>query len=560
MRRTLSVSLLALGLTIAASAQGGWEEGLSAFERKDWTSAQFELEPLARSGHAAAAVRLGLMYQNGWGRAKDLAQAFQWMSMAAEKGDAAGQTNLGIYYLTGLGTPRNEELAAKWLSKAADQAQPNAQHILGTLYYRGNGVAKDEARAVQLFQLAASKNVAAAWESLGMALWDGRGVEMNRSEAVSWFRRAAERGMAVSQNRLAAALFTGDGTAKDLGQAMQWFERAAQQGDAASLHVAGQAYLQGIGVPRDHAKAALYLILSVKRAKPADLAKFTETRDKAKPGIAADEWGKAEYRARDWMPVAALPVTDQPPASPPAAPSPPPSPAPPVAASQPDPGLTRPHAPPTSPQAPDRPQRSSGSGIVVSADGMVLTNSHVVTSCRNIRVIVEGYGPQAAVVQSRDEVNDLALLKASLRPADIARFREDKPMRSGDSIVVVGYPLSTVLSKEPNVTAGVVSAMAGIGGDKRHYQITAPVQKGNSGGPLTDMNGNVVGVIVSKLGTLKSGDIPQNVNFAIKSDLARSFLIQNGIQPLTAPSPKNLSAADVGDQVRKVTALIECEG
>ncbi|MCR6632240.1 MAG: serine protease [Magnetospirillum sp.] len=222
----------------------------------------------------------------------------------------------------------------------------------------------------------------------------------------------------------------------------------------------------------------------------------------------------------------------------------------------------RPSQPP--PTVPPRPQFTSGSGIIVSRDGIVLTNSHVVERCRNIRVSFDGQEPQAATVVARDATNDLAALKASLRPAEVARFREDKPLRSGDNVVAIGYPLSSLLSREPNVTAGVVSALAGIKGDKRHYQITAPVQKGNSGGPLADMSGNLVGVVTSKLNAMKiadsTGDLPQNVNFAVKAEVARQFLGANGVGIETAPATAVLTPADVGEIVKKVTVFVECEG
>ncbi len=102
-------------------------------------------------------------------------------------------------------------------------------------------------------------------------------------------------------------------------------------------------------------------------------------------------------------------------------------------------------------------------------------------------------------------------------------------------MVAVGFPLPGLLASEANVTTGTVSALAGIGNDTRFLQMTAPVQPGNSGGPLLDLEGRVVGVVVSKLDALKvasaTGDIPQNVNFAIKAGVVRSFLDASGVAP-----------------------------
>ncbi|MEX0815304.1 MAG: serine protease, partial [Dongiaceae bacterium] len=146
--------------------------------------------------------------------------------------------------------------------------------------------------------------------------------------------------------------------------------------------------------------------------------------------------------------------------------------------------------------------------------------------------------------------------------AAVAAFREGRGVRAGDGVVVVGFPLRGLLASAANVTTGTVSALAGIRDDIRYLQITAPVQPGNSGGPLLDMSGNVVGVVVGKLDALAvaevTGDIPQNVNFAIKDSVARSFLDANGIDYETAPADRDLSAADVGERARRFTVLLEC--
>ena len=97
-----------------------------------------------------------------------------------------------------------------------------------------------------------------------------------------------------------------------------------------------------------------------------------------------------------------------------------------------------------------------------------------------------------------------------------------------------GYPLSQVLATSGNFTAGIVTALAGIGDDSRFYQISAPVQPGASGGPLLDENGNLIGVVSSKLNFLSeiknAGDIPQNVNFAIKASVVANFLQDNAVK------------------------------
>ena len=113
-----------------------------------------------------------------------------------------------------------------------------------------------------------------------------------------------------------------------------------------------------------------------------------------------------------------------------------------------------------------------------------------------------------------------------------------------------------------NVSVGIVVALAGPGNDYRLMQISAPIQKGNSGGPVLDSAGNIVGVVVSKLNALKvaraTGDIPQNVNFAVSAGTARTFLDAEGVAYATAPSDTDRPPEDVAAAARKFTVLVEC--
>ena len=204
----------------------------------------------------------------------------------------------------------------------------------------------------------------------------------------------------------------------------------------------------------------------------------------------------------------------------------------------------------------------SGTGFVVSRAGHVLTNHHVAGECKKITLHSRQGSFSATLIRS-DRTNDLALLKSSFVPSDIASFRSGKAIRPGDGVIAVGFPLTGSLASAGNVTTGNVSALAGWKDDIRFLQITAPVQPGNSGGPLLDDSGLIVGVVTSKLDAIRAarvhGDIPQNVNFAIKNVIARSFIDSIGIQYQSSPSTQPISAADVGDKAKEFTVRIECE-
>ena len=206
---------------------------------------------------------------------------------------------------------------------------------------------------------------------------------------------------------------------------------------------------------------------------------------------------------------------------------------------------------------------ATGSGIFIGP-GEVLTNAHVVEDCRSIKLTFVNGSPEPATVIARDEKNDLAVLHTRKKhdAAAIAAFRESPPLRTGDSVVALGYPLSGVLATGANLTVGNVSALAGIADDSRYIQMSAPVQPGNSGGPLVDTSGHVVGIVSSKLDAMRVaraiGDIPQNVNFALKADVARTFLDSKLISYKVEASTGHLSAADVGEAARPFTVYITC--
>ena len=142
-----------------------------------------------------------------------------------------------------------------------------------------------------------------------------------------------------------------------------------------------------------------------------------------------------------------------------------------------------------------------------------------------------------------------------------AAFRTS--VRLGEGIEAFGYPLTDVLAKSGNFTLGNVSALVGMGEDSRYLQISAPVQPGNSGGPLLDQNGNVVGVVSAKLNALRlmlatNGDIPQNVNFATRASIVTSFLDANSVAYSSGSATQTMQSADLADQAKAISAFIEC--
>jgi len=199
---------------------------------------------------------------------------------------------------------------------------------------------------------------------------------------------------------------------------------------------------------------------------------------------------------------------------------------------------------------------SNGTGFFVAADGYVVTNAHVVEGCEDPRVVCGLAGPVSARVLARDAANDLALLKVEAGSDHVATLRAG--VRIGEEIAAFGYPLLDMLSTGGNFTVGNVSALAGLKNDSRHIQISAPVQPGNSGGPVIDQCGNVIGVVVSGLPTHNKG-VAQNVNFAININTVTAFLDSHGAPYSTEISERSLQTVELAEKAQSITVLILCE-
>lgn len=204
----------------------------------------------------------------------------------------------------------------------------------------------------------------------------------------------------------------------------------------------------------------------------------------------------------------------------------------------------------------------SGTGFFV-AQQYVLTNHHVIKDCGSNPIWVShpDRRPERAFISGLDETNDLALLHTDLPSTAVASFRFGP--RVGEPVAIYGFPLSGLLSTGGNFTMGNVTSLAGLNDDTRLLQTSAPTQPGNSGGPLLDMSGTVVGVVEGQLNALLMmkaiSDVPQNVNFAIQTPIVINFLSIKGISPpLANKGRKNLDPADVADLAKAFTIQVAC--
>lgn len=549
---------------LAGPAFAGVEEGLKAYEDRDMATAARELLPLEGKGDRRATAALGAMYLHGMAIERNVARGLELLREAAGQGDSRGQSVLGFAYQHGIGVPVDFAKALELYRQAAAQNYAGAYNNLGSMYWDGEGTPKDRIKALEFVRKAGELGDANAWHKLGMYYdYGSAGLKRDPVESVRWYRKAAEYGIPGAQNALGIFYLNGDGVDRDMAQAVRWFEKAAESGHLPALNNLGDAYRMGSGVDKDIQKAIVlyrlaalqgstngqlklanaysnrwddnpkpnyplayfwYLVLG-NTTNSATVQKSSDGLTKMFQRVPSEQRAEIEADMRKWSPGMPEPVYSVADAI--ATPAP-----------RPDSG----------------PRASTGSGFRINKD-MVLTNQHVVENCKTLTV-----NDLPATVTASDGSADIALLSVRNLGGDVPQIRSE-PARIGEDIAVAGFPLRGLLSGF-NMTRGSVSSLSGIGGDTRLLQITAAVQPGNSGGPVVDGAGRVVGMVVSKLSwktVNMTGAMPENVNFAINTNTLTSFLQahQAGFAAGSGPG-KPLSPPDVADKVRTFAVLISC--
>ncbi|WP_439572760.1 S1 family peptidase [Phreatobacter sp.] len=200
---------------------------------------------------------------------------------------------------------------------------------------------------------------------------------------------------------------------------------------------------------------------------------------------------------------------------------------------------------------------STGTGFYISATGHVLTNHHVVDGCATVAISRPGGQRVPLRLIGADEGADLAVLVEEGATSLPLAFRNSQGVRAGERVVLVGYPARSQLGGV-NVTEGIVSGLRGALGDQTRFQYTAPTQPGNSGGPVLDASGLVVGVVVSQIDKISGERTAQNINFGIKLDLIRTFLAANGVTMQDRANGEAMQAADILQNADASVLPLDC--
>jgi len=232
-------------------------------------------------------------------------------------------------------------------------------------------------------------------------------------------------------------------------------------------------------------------------------------------------------------------------------------------------------------QVKKKPTPQSGSGFFVSKMGHIITNAHVVKNCNKVTVGDNANTQVPAELINTDRSNDLALLKLSTLEMASAKSKSliqklgitvvplaskgllrDEDVRLGEKVLVAGYPFGELFSNTIKVTSGIVSATRGAGDDSGQFQLDAAVQPGNSGGPIYDSGGNIVGVVISQLDKLKMakaiGSLPENVNFGIKASTVRQFLTSSGLPSKKSERTEEKSTEQLAVIAQNQALMVMC--
>jgi len=355
---------------------------------------------------------------------------------------------------------------------------------------------KDYETAYKLVLPLAEQGHAKAQHNLGTLYNSGKGVPQDYKEAFKWWKLAAEQGDADAQDSMGWMYDEGKGVPQDYKEAVKWFRLSAEQGHTFAQVNLGLMYEGGMGVPQDYVLAHMWFNLAVSNGGEYAI----KDRQLMEKKMSPSQIEKAQELARNWKPTNKIRTAESPPSS--------------------------------IPQSPNSRNVAiaTGTGFLFGSQDYLVTNYHVVKGTSEVTVkFTNGESINAEVV-GRDTQNDVAILKLTKSPSFQSRemkFGDSSMVRMGDEVFTIGYPHIGIMGLKPKYTKGVISAVTGIKDNPTVFQTTVPIQPGNSGGPLFNDKGEVIGLTTSSLSLLaieSMGAIPQSVNYTVKSSFVKNTI------------------------------------
>ena len=194
---------------------------------------------------------------------------------------------------------------------------------------------------------------------------------------------------------------------------------------------------------------------------------------------------------------------------------------------------------------------SSGSGFFVSKEGHIITNFHVIDNCNVVKVNFKGKQVNTKIF-AIDKKNDLAIIQTDINPSKVFPVSNNDVTLLQD-VIVAGYPLGKNISSAIKMHKGSVTALTGYEDNYSNFQTDATINQGNSGGPIIDKYGNVVGIAVATW--VEQG--VQGIHFGIKSSVLKTFANSKELNFLP-PNRKEISEKKLGELISDSTIYLEC--
>jgi S1-C subfamily serine protease len=341
-------------------------------------------------------------------------------------------------------------------------------------------------------------------------------------EAVKWYHKAAEQNFAPAQYDLFFCYANGQGVAKDYVEAVKWCRKAAEQNFATAEYSLGGCYYKGLGVAKDYVEGYKWWLLASAQGHE-EAKKFMTLLEGL---LTREQIAEGQKLARNFKPREA-PSTGGDSLS--------------------------------TGTAQTRPE-SSGTGFFITEDGYLITNEHVAGNGALVRLVTAA-GLISAKVVKVDAANDLALLKAQGKFSALP-IATSRAVKLGGTVATIGFPNIGLQGFAPKFAKGEIASLSGTQDDPRYFQISVPVQPGNSGGALVDERGNVVGVVSAKLSARAalavSGELPENVNYAVKSSFLLGFLesVPEVSASLKEPNIKEQKFEDMVKSAEQAAVLV----
>jgi len=388
------------------------------------------------------------------------------LAASAESGCVPAQVFLAKVLLRGEPTDADYARAALWWRAAAEKGDAEAQTWMGWLCQKGLGLERSPEQAFEWYLAAAGQGATEAQAALGKICLE----KGDQAQALKWLKAAAAGGNLGSQLELGLMYAEGRGTPRDDREAAAWFRKAALGGEAEAMRRLGRCYREGRGAIEDYVEAYAWFLLAVEYG----MEEARADKDELKKLLAAPDLVRAQdlaYEYVSWIGGEGY--------------------------------------------------AGSGTGFFVCPEGYFLTAYHVVEGANAITVSV-GAETRSAALVCGDRATDAALLKVSGEGFASLPVVSSSGAEAGEEVFTVGFPSIELQGREPKYTQGVVSSLSGSGDEFHEFQVTVPIQPGNSGGPLLNRRGEVIGIMTGRLDDetmfSASGMWPQNVNYALKSD------------------------------------------